>query len=824
MLGETLTDLRLSLRALGRSPGFAATAVGTLALAIGANTAVFSFIDSLLLKSLAVEEPGRLVSVGPGGSGSVGISDAPQTDHFSYPQLEALRELDVFSSVAASPTFMTTVFIGERVSPDNVQRAQCGLVSGEYFSMVGIRPLAGRLIEPVDDDVRSGGSRVVVLGETYWRRELGGDPELIGETILIQDESFTVIGVVPASFSGHYLETPADLWTPLSTQPVITRRDSLFDKRGRFTNYWLDIVGRLAPGVPKDQAEQAVNAAMLRVHEADGGEELRDFRIRLFPAGRGMSALRPQMEKPLLLLWGGTALLLLIACANLANLLLARGADRRREIGVRLALGAGRTRLLRQLLSESLILAAGGVAAGLATAAWLMPTIEAMVARMRRPNLLEASFDWRVAAFAAGLGLATVVLFGAAPAWWSVKTSLLKALSGGRGTAADVGHARAKKALIAGQFALSLILLSSTGLLIRTLGELRAVDIGIEPESVLYFGINPRGAGMPADGQDRMRRQILSRVEQLPGIEAAAFTAAFPLGGSYSTSTTQIDGEDPESQDVNVLNVRTTPGYFDALGIPLLAGRDFEDNDRFDQVAVVNQAFADRFFPSSSPIGHTLSTGPTPQRIIGVVGDVRQRNVRDEPPPMFYRPATGFEGYLGRLIFRVRGSGEEQGRAVRAAVREIAPEMPIGRTPGRLTETIGRTAALEKLLGELTGGFAALALLLAALGVYGVFNYSVARRTGEFGLRQALGAERGDLIALVLRQAAAVLAAGAAVGLVGSLFAGRLLSGILYGVGPQDPTALAGALAALTTAGLAAAYRPALRAANVSPAEALRHE
>ena len=287
---EFLSDLRLAVRTLRRSPAFTLTAVATLALAIGANSAVFSFIDSLLLKSLAVEQPERLVSVGPGASNSVGTSDSPQTDNFSYSQLEAFRELDVFSGVAASPTFVTTVFEGERVSPDDVERAQCSLVSGDYFATLGVRPLAGRLIEPADDDVRTGGSRVAVLGETYWRRKMGGDPDVLGDTILLQDQLFTVIGIAPSSFTGHYLETPVDLWTPLATQPVITRRSAQFEKRGQFTWYWLDILARLAPGVTIGQAEEAVNTAVLRVHEADGGAELRDFRIRLYAAARGTSS------------------------------------------------------------------------------------------------------------------------------------------------------------------------------------------------------------------------------------------------------------------------------------------------------------------------------------------------------------------------------------------------------------------------------------------------------------------------------------------------------------------------------------------------------
>jgi len=825
MIRDVLADLRFAGRTLRRSPVFAVVSVTVLALAIGANSAVFSFMDALLLKTMTVAEPDRLVSLGPGAHSIFGMSDSPQAESFSYQQFEALQELEgVFTRIAASPTFGGRVTVGEPVSPDNIQRASCQLVTGEYFGMLGVRPILGRPIEPEDDEAGSSGARVAVLSYSYWQRRRGGDPGIVGTTIRLQGEPFTVIGVAPESFTGHHVEAPADMWAPLSQHPLLMGRDSLFVEENYRMAYWLNILGRLAPGVTVRQAQDAVNRVVVLTHEANGGGELRDFWVEVAPVGRGISSLRDRLTRPLTLLWAGTGLLLLIACANLANLLLARAADRRREVGVRVALGAGSLRLFRQLIAESVLLAAAGVAVGIAVAAWLVPAMTAMIGEMRGGSGISVTLDWRVTAFASALGLFTVLLFGSAPAWWSLRSGIASAMAGGRGTSGGTqAQARTKNLLIGAQVALSLVLLASTGLLLRTLGELRGVDLGVEPENVLLFSMDPSGAA--PDGQDALRRAILSEVEGMPGIQAAAFAEDAPFNGNFSSSTIEVEGYDATpNEDVNILIFRATPGYFDVMAVPLVAGRLFNEADPHDQTCLVSEAFAARYFPNGDAVGGVLGRSNDRLRILGVVGDVRHVDIREGPPPMIYHSALGYERVQDTLLFRVRGDGAAESSAVRAAVRNLAPSLPISRTPSRVMEILDRAAALERLLGKLTGAFAALALLLAALGVYGVFSYGVARRTGELGLRQALGADRGALIALVMRQAVVVLAAGSAVGLVGAVFAGRLLSGILFGVSAYDPAALGVSLATLLGAGLLAAYWPARRAAAVSPAEALRHD
>jgi predicted permease len=828
MLNEFLSDLRFGARKLVRSPGFTVVAVVILALGIGANAAVFSFIDALLIKSLPVADPDRLIVFGPGGSGSVGRSDMPQANMFSYAQLEGIeKRKDVFSQVAASPTSMSSVSVGRRDQGGNSGRAACQLVSGEYFDMFGIRPFAGRWISPQDDRQTDGG-RVVVLGYQYWLRHLDGDPGAVGQELVLQDQPFQIIGIAPDSFRGHFVDQPADIWTPLSTQPIMMRRNSMLVGSNRTMMYWLDILGRLAPGVTLEQAEASVNVEIGRVHEAGGGGELRNYHLILTPAGRGLSALRTSLSGPLTLLYGGTSLLLLIVCANLANLLLARASDRRGELGLRLALGAGRGRLVRQLLAESVILATTGAVLGLAIASWLMPVISAMIAEMRGPNLLDATLNRRVIAATAVVGASTILLFGLAPVLWATRNTRSPGQSVPRGSAdASPRQSVTKHVLVVCQVSLSLVLLTCAGLLFRTLGELRAADLGMRIQNVYSLGVNPRVAGMTVESQEVMRAAAIEQVAAIPGVASAAFAQWLPFSGSYRSAATVIPGyETAPNGNMNLIYNLVSPSYFDVLEVPLISGRLFDESDLHDGACIVSEAFARRFFPQKSPIGETIQENDQPPLpIIGVVGDTKLANLRDEPPPVIYQTTTGYEGYLGALLFRTDfGNPSIIGPQVQRALRGVAPEMPVEPSPTRMASFVDRSATVESLLSELTAVFAGLALLLAALGVYGLFSYAVRQRSGEFGVRQALGANRGDIVRLVMRQASFLLAAGVAVGLIAALFVTRILSGILYGVSPTDPRTFSLSFAVLTAAGLIAAYAPARRAASVNPADLLRRE
>lgn len=826
MTTEILDDLRYAVRTLARSPGFACIAIITLALGIGANSAVFSFVDALLLKTLPVNEPERLVVLGPGGMGTMSTADAPQEDHFSFAQFEAIRQRsEVFAAVSASPTVSTTVLIGDRVPGDDPERAACELVSGEFFSMMGIRPLAGRWIEPNDDEV-STAARVVVISHSYWQRRLGGDPEPLGRTLVLQDMPFQVIGIAPPTFRGHRLELPADMWAPLSFQPTLTRQPSYLSGEHRTSRYWLNVLARLAPGATIEQAEVVVNGEIRRIHEAGSNAELRDFHVSVMPAGAGLSSLRGSLSQPLLLLYGATGLLLLIACANLANLMLARAADRRREVGVRLALGASRWRLARQLLGESAVLALLGTGLGLAVASWLMPVMRGMIAEMRVPSMLQVQLDLRVVLLTSLIGLATVILFGAAPVMWSLRTSLRTALSGGRGASlSSFRQARTTNILLAAQIGLSLVLLSSTGLLLRTLGELREVDLGIETDSVVLFAIDARRAGMPVAGQDAMRHSLVEGVRAIPGVMAVAFASSPPMSGNSGTSTTEIEGYEPgPDENMNLIHDVASDGYFDTFGIPLVEGRFFDPSDRFREVCIVSESLARRFFGERSAVGKTLRGRYEPMRIVGVVGDVRHVSLRDEPPPIVYKPANSYDDYLRTLMIRLQGGGAAIGQSVQTVVRSVVPQVPFNGTARTVTGLVDSAMKVETLLSWLTGVFAAVALALAALGVFGVFSYSVKQRAGEFGVRQALGANRGNLIRLVVGQASVVLMVGSVFGVAGSMYAARLLEGTLYGVSSLDSIALGGALILQVAVGLLAVYDPARRAAAVNPAELLRQE
>lgn len=824
MLGEIINDLRFGARKLTRSPGFAIVAVTMLALGIGANAAIFSFIDAILLKSLPVADPGSLVVFGEGGSAVTGTGDRPQTDSFSYEQLLAFEQRkDIFSHVAASPTFLSTVAVGE--PGDSAENANGQLVSGEYFEMWGIAPFAGRWITPQDNLPTSEG-HVVVLNYAYWQRRLNADPQTLGQILTLQDQPFQVVGIAPPSFRGHYLDQTADMWIPLVAQPAITRRPSMLvpdPAEPQYTRYWLEMLGRLAPGITLQQAEQLVNEEILRVHRAAGGSEPNNYHLPLTPAGQGISALRRHLGRPLVLLYGAAALLLLIVCANLANLLLARASDRRGEISVRLSLGAGRLRLVRQLLAESALLGFTGAALGLGVAAWLMPVIRGMIGQMSGPNQVDAALDYRVLVFAALVSIATVLLFGLAPALWSLKHGRSIALGGPKGASIQSrSQSFVKGTLVAGQAALSLFLLCCTGLLLQSLIELRSVDTGIATQDLYHFRLDSRTA--QTQDHDAVRTAVLQQAAAIPGVEAVSFVGSAPMSGSFSSSTTDIAGYEPApDENMNLIYEHVAPGYFDALQIPHLAGRLFSPADR-DDVCIVSRAFAARFFPNASAVGKTISTRNQEMRIVGVVGDVRQVSLRDDPPPVVYLSSIGYEQPLSTLLFRTSGDPVSLGGQIRETVLAAAPGMSIPTAPTLLSNFIDRSTRVESLLSELISVFAGLALLLAALGVYGLFSYAVRQRSGEFGVRQALGANRGDVIRLVMRQAGLVLGSGAVVGLIASLFATRLLAGILYGISPTDPRTFAASFGVLISAGLFAAWAPARRAASVNPADLLRHE
>ena len=834
-MSTLLSDLRFAIRGLARSPGFAAVAALTLAIGIGANTAIFSFVEVVLMRDLPVRKPGELVVLGPGGIGITGTSDLPQVDSFAYSQYQALWEDNpVFQHVAATATFnIGTAVRAPGADPESGQVRQAQVVTGDYFTLFGLQPAAGRLLEP-GDVTAPGADPVVVLSHSYWTTNLGGRADAVGSTLILQDIPFEVIGVAPPRFTGHAPDNPADLWVPLTMQPQLTRRASRLLPAAPSQTYWLNIFGRLRPGLSLEQAEARLNVRMQQIFLAAYGSELTPERradvaevhIPLNPAGGGLSSMRTKLRTPLTLLWAATGLILLIGCANLANILLARASDRRREISIRRALGAGAGRVIRQMLTESLLLAGLGAAAGLALAAWLIPLLRLLLTQIPGPNRLEIGLDASVLAFTGAAGLLTVVLFGLAPALWAARQDVSGGLkAGSRGATPSRGHNFAKAALVAGQAALSVVLLGGAGMFLRTLAELRAVDLGIETENIVVMRTNGRRAGLPPENADAMRRLVLDHVRQVPGVAAASFTTDSPVSGNFNSSTVTVAGYEPApDENTNAVNKVVTDGYFETFGIGLVEGRMLAKADRYDRACFVSRAFARRFFEGRSAIGGAIESAGRHCIVEGVVEDVREVRIRDQPPEIVYRPALGYDNFLPTLHARVAGDVNSTAEAIRAAVEQAAPALPLNRGFRMLEATVDRALTVERLLGRVTGAFAAVALLLAALGLFGLMSYIVRQRTAEIGLRQALGATRSEVVTMTIRQAAKPIAAGALAGVAGAVALGRGIQDLLYGVEPTDAWALGAALAALSSAGLLAALLPARRASRIEPTEALRHE
>lgn len=827
MLGE----IQIAVRSLGKNPGFLALAVLILALGVGANTAVFSLFEALVLRSLPVGQPGELAVLGPGALGTMGRSDFPQDSIFSFAQYQALKRdnNDVLAAVAAVPTFQSTVYWGdESASGDRSQRASCMLVTGSYFPLLRTHPFRGRLLEP-SDETAPGANPVAVVSHVFWTGRLGSADDTVGSTIRLHDVPYTIVGIADPSFRGHVMDSRTDIWVPISMQASVTRSPSRLEPTTPWETYWLNILMRLKPGVAIERAEVAINARMQEIFlqqagpgiAADRSEDIEQIRISVTPMGRGLSRLRTSAQRPLALLWAATALVLLIACGNLGILLLARAAERQQEFGVRRALGAGRLDLLRPLLAESAVLAVAGTALGYGLAHWLVPIMQQSFVAVRGSQTLDARLAWPELAFASGIGALTIFLFGLAPATRATQGAMTATLrAGGAWATSGRGTARARGLLVAGQCALALVLLTTAGLFLRTLSELRGADLGIDAENVIGIAIDPRGGGFRPESQPSMRRRILERVETLPGVQAAAFTGSLPLERNITMRTVSVSGYTPaENEDMNVIHVWASPDYFDTLGIRLLQGRAPGYGDR-DQV-VVNRAFAARFFPDGSVLEGVL--GET-TRIVGVAADVRQISPRDDPPPLVYQSTADYDGFVGTLAVRTSGIGESTASAIRDAIREIVPGMPIGRSYQTVASFMEQTVALELMLARLVSGFAVVALMLAALGMFAILSHMVRSRMTEIGVRMAFGSTGTRAGALILRSAAIPLACGAVVGLAGAVGAGRLVSGVLYEVRPFEWEVVAWAAAALTLFAFLASILPAVRASRVGPAVALRHD
>ena len=834
-----MKTLRLALRNLSKTPLVAAVAILSLALGIGANAAIYSLFDQMILSPLPVQAPERLVNLAaPGpkpGSTACNIAGDCETV-FSYPMFRDLQAADVgFTGLAAHRSFGANLAAGDRtVSGEGM------LVSGSYFPLLGLRPSLGRLIGPQDDRT-AGQHPVAVLSHRFWTRELGADPSVVDDTLVVNGRPLTVIGVAPPGFEGTTLGARPDVFAPLSMRAALESFFSAeaFDDR---RDYWVYAFGRLAPGVTMEQAAvrvapvyrsilAEVEAPLQEGMSAETMERFLAKEIVLEAGWRGQSSLHRQVRMPLALLFGITGVVLVIACANIANLLLARGAGRAQEMAVRSSLGAGRRRLVGQLLTESVLLAILGGVASLAVAlgtlqliGTILPAEAAAVVRLElRPEAML---------FAAALALGTALLFGLYPAFHATRPGLVSAL---RTSSAQPSGARAaarfRASLATVQIALSMALLISAGLFIKSLVNVSRVELGLDARNVVTFGIGPALNGYDLDRSLALFERVEEDLAAIPGVTDVSAGLVPILTGSNWGSPVSVEGFEagPEA-DTDARTDKVGPGYFRTLGIPLLAGREFGPGDVRDsaRVAIVNEAFARKFgLGTREAVGKWMAVGDgeLDLRIVGVVRDSKYSEVKDAVPPVFFRPYRQ-DLDIGFLNFYLRTDLEPEQvmQPIRAVIHRLDPNLPVTREIRTIEQQVSENVYLDRMITMLSAAFAVLATLLAAVGLYGVLSYTVAQRTREIGVRMALGAGSERVRSMVLLQMGRMLLIGGLIGVAGALAAGRAARSLLYGMEGHDPAVVGLGVAVLAAIALAAAYVPAQRASKVDPMQALRYD
>jgi predicted permease len=827
-LESVRNDLRYGLRLLRRSPGFTAVAILSLALGIGANTAMFQLLDVVLLRHLPVREPQELLEVRLAPPRSRTGSFAGRHPELTFAQWELLRSRqEAFSGIFAWHARGFNLAVG-----GEGRYAQGLFVSGELFDVLGVPAQAGRVLTR-DDDRPGCAAPGVVISHGFWQRELAGRAA-IGHTLTLERQRFTVVGVTPPSFFGVEVGRYFDVALPICAEPLFGRENSAL---GRRHSWWLAAMGRLKPGWTREQAAAHVNglsagifeSTVPEVYQADTVKSYQALRWTVAAGAAGVSGLRREYETPLLLLLAMTGLVLLIACGNLANLLLARTAAREREISVRLAIGASRPRIVRQLLAESALLAAGGVALGVVTADWLSQLLVSSLDTGRNLIFLDLAIDWRVLSFTAAVGVITCLVFGLMPALRATQTKPIEAIkSGGRTTMAGNGRFGLRRGLVVGQVALTLVLLIGALLFSQSFSNLLDVDIGFEREGLLVADINR--PGYPPDQRSALTRQVLDRLRATRGLDAVAQTAIVPLSGSGSNNSITIEGA-PAPADPPIVNFNwVSPGFFATVGQPILAGRDFDDRDRSPspRVAIVTETFARTLLADREPIGARFREAaeagkPEPvYEIVGVVRDSKYQALREEQTPLVFAPALQ-QDLPWFPAFLVRGAAPSAlVGIVTQAIGAVDPEIDIQFSV--LKTEISNSLVRERLLALLSSGFGLLAALLSTIGVYGVMSYLVARRTNEIGIRLALGARRSTIVRMVVSEAGMLLLVGLGVGTIIALAATRAARSLLFGLDPHDPISITLSLAALLLVGVAATCVPALRAARVEPGIALRVE
>jgi predicted permease len=813
---ETLIqDVRYGLRMLAKRPGFTVIAVLSLGLGIGANTAVFSLVNTAALRPLPVERPDELVSLQNAGLLRVSTT-------FSYPNYKDFRD----RSGDGMAGLIGYRFVPLAVSHDGVNEKLWGyIVTGNYFEVLGVKPALGRLISP-DEDRLPGAHPVVVVSYQGWQQRFGADPNIIGKTLLVNGRSFTVIGVAEPGFFGTEIIASPELWFPMAMQAELEMGSGWLDKRD--TDMTI-VLGRLKPGVSAARAEAALNSIALQLEseypDINGGK-----RVKLSPPGYGFSG--REMRTAVLgfagLLMVVVAFVLLLACTNLANLLLARAAERRREIAVRLALGASRRRLVGQLLVESMLPAMGGGALGLLLAYWLVNLAVGYKSPIDAPVVIDLRLDYRVLIFACLTSLVTGVLFGLLPALQTTKVNLLTAL---KDETTFGGHRRSwwKSSLIVLQVALSLVLLIGGGLMARALQRTQAINLGFNPQNAVALSFDLRLQGYAAASGREFQKHLLERVRTLPGVQSAGIVDLAPVDLHFGRASVFVEGQTPERSGTapRAMASRISPGYLQAMGTRLVQGRDFteQDDENAPRVAIVNETFARRFWPGQDPLGKRFRQGSSDSplmQVIGVIEDGKYATLNEQPQLYVCRPLL--QSYSGSTTVVARTADPRKSLVVlRNEVLQLDPNLPIYNAQP-LAEKMSLPLLPARIAASVLGVFGLLALALAAIGIYGVMSYAVSTRTREIGVRMALGAQASDVLRLAIGQGITLALIGVAIGVSAALALARFLKTFLFGVSATDPLTYVGVAALLVGVAVLACYLPARRATKIDPMTALRYE
>lgn len=826
-------ELRYVLRALSKAPIFTGVALLSLSLGVGANTAIFTLVDQVLLRVLPVRNPDEIVMIASRGphSGSNRGSNA-----ISYPMFKDYRERnEVFSGVMARRAEVVNF-----ATEGPAERVRAELVSGDYFEVLQLRPAAGRLLSASDETSR-GANPVVVLSHDYWRNRFRSDPKVVGTTVRINEHPMNIVGVAPAGFTGVSLGHQTDLYIPVTMQTQVTPgQDDLDDRRTR----WLQIYARLKPGIAREQAEANIRTIYKQIIAQEVKESafakvtpfhrqrfLESYAVVL-PGAQGFSGMRNSLERPLQVLLGLVIFLLLITCVNVSNLLVARGAARQKEISVRLALGAGRRRILAHLFSESAVLA---LVSGILALPIAYATVKGLLLLAPSDDIrlsLSATPDWRILLFNFGAATVAALLFGLAPAWQATRTSVSSVLKDQAGSVTGGAGTRLRKTLVVAQVALCFLLLIGSGLFVQSLSNLRSLDPGFRADNLLRFKLNPPLSGYTPERTKAFYWDLQQRLQRVPGVQAAGFAVVPIMEGDEWDSTVTVEGYTPEQgENMNPHFNSVSPGYFLSMGIPIKAGRDFEERDFRSpvKVAIVNETFARRYFKDKSPIGYHFGFGGRTDvvpdiEIVGVAGDSKYEDLNGEIPRQVFVLNQQQEWTSGMTVYMrtTRPSGEAFS-AIRRTVGEIDASLPLFDL-NTMEDQLDRSLSLERLVAFLSAAFGFLATGLCVIGLYGVTAYTVARRMREFGILMAFGAQSRDVIGKVLRECAILATMGIVLGLPMVWWLSGLVESQLYGVQARDPYTYAGVALMLLTVAALAGMVPAWRASRVNPWVVLRYE